>query len=121
MLAEKYMWHILRSLAKLMRVFGLWLGEITKISPDKKASARIIFRVGELYQTRQRLKITASSRVIAACDEAYANLRSLRAVVSGGAETDSLDFLASNQAYRESVQVLQEEIRRELRIPDSRP
>lgn len=112
-------------LAELSKAYeSLWAlawGDYEDQSSDKNASARRTFRAGELYQTRQRLKITASSRVIAACDEAYANLRSFRAVVSGGAETDSSDFLASNQAYRASVQALQEEIRRELRIPDSRP
>jgi hypothetical protein len=101
-------------------LWALAWGDYEDQSSDKKASARRIFRVGELYQTRQRLKITASSRVIAACDEAYTNLRSFRAVVGGGTETDSSDFLSSNQAYRASVQVLQEEIRRELRIPDPR-
>jgi hypothetical protein len=99
-------------------LWALALGDYEDSSPDRKATARRIFRAGELYQTRQRLKITASSRVIVACDEAYANLRSLRAVVGEGAESDSSEFLASNQIYRASVQTLQHEIRRELRIPD---
>jgi hypothetical protein len=102
-------------------LWALALGDYENPSPDKKATARRIFRTGELFQTRQRLKITASSRVIVACDEAYVNLRQFRAVVSEGAESDSSEFLASNQVYRASVQVLQHEIRRELRIPDPSP
>lgn len=99
---------------------GLWalaLGDYEVPSQGAKVTGRQILRAGELYQTRQRMKIVASGTVIEACDAAFSNLRSFRIIVDGGAAADSSEFLVANQIYRESVHLLHREIRRDLRIP----
>ena len=96
----------------------LWATMRTRLE-DTNAAARQILRAGSLYQTRQRLKIVASAPVIRACDVAFDNLKTLRTTVGQGRDADSPEFLAANQVYRVSVQLLHRAIRADLRIPYS--
>lgn len=80
-------------------------------------AARGTLREGELFQARQRLKITAPVAVITACDVAYAELRSFRSIVGRGAAADSPEFISANQVYSNAVHRLHVEMRRDLRVP----
>jgi hypothetical protein len=110
-------------LTELSKVYeSLWalaLGDHEDASRDINSAARQILRAGSLYQTRQRLKIVASVPVIRACDVAFDNLKTLRITVGQGRDAGSPEFLAANQVYRVSVQLLHRAIRADLRIPHS--
>lgn len=100
-------------------LWALALGDHEDSTRELNVAARQILRAGSLYQTRQRLKIVASAPVIRACDEAFDDLKTLRAIVGQGRDANSPEFLAANQVYRASVQRLHRAIRADLRIPDS--
>lgn len=107
-------------LTELSRTYeSLWalaLGDSDPPNKNMMMAARQSLRDGELYQTRQRLKITAPIAVITACDLAYAELRSLRSVVGRGIGADSSEFISANQSYRNAVHCLHVEIRRDLGV-----
>ena len=98
---------------------SLWAIALGDSEPQGSAmaAARRALREGELYQTRQRLKIIAPAPVIGACDATYDQLRALRGIVGEGPGADSAVFTSGNQLYREAVRLLHIEIRRDLRIP----
>lgn len=98
---------------------SLWALALGDIAPNGNlvGAARQALRDGELFQTRQRLKIIAPAPVITACDTAYEQLRSLRVIVGEGASIDSSAFTNANQVYRNAVRCLHLEIRKDLRVP----
>jgi hypothetical protein len=97
-------------------LWALTLGDIASHG-NLVSAARQVLRDGELFQTRQRLKIIAPAPVIAACDTAYDQLRSLRGIVGEGTSADSSAFTNANQVYRDAVRRLHLEIRKDLRVP----
>jgi hypothetical protein len=109
-------------LSELSRAYeNLWAvahGDYEEGLDEPEAATRRIFRTGQIYQTRQRLKITGPQNLIASSDQAWNELRSFRMVVAAGATTQSPEFLAANRSYRSSVEILQKEIRSDLRVPD---
>jgi hypothetical protein len=99
---------------------SLWAlahGDYDDSSKEPEAAAREIFRTSEIYQTRQRLKIIAPQQVIGPCDAAFNELKAFRIVVAAGATTQSQEFLAANQVYRTSVELLHKAIRGDLNLP----
>jgi len=98
-------------------LWALSLGEYQSELPQVGA-AREILRSNGVYETRQRVLITAPQPVIDACEEAFRRLKDVRDVVGIGEDTDSADFKKIDDLFRRAIRELDTTIRTDLTIHD---
>jgi hypothetical protein len=81
---------------------------------EQNAVAREILRSSEIYETRQRVLISAPSFVIDPCEVTFQRLKEVRDLLGVGTVIESGEFKRADMAFRNDLRIFITAVRRDL-------